>query len=70
MLLWVSLALAILLGSAYYVILYIPGHSYVLGPLGPQATPAGHRVPSSVKSICLRARLTLSTRTRTRSPRR
>jgi hypothetical protein len=29
MLLWSSLALAILLGSAYYVILSMPGHSYV-----------------------------------------
>jgi len=34
MLLWGSLALAILLGSAYYVILYMPGRSYV-GTLPP-----------------------------------
>jgi len=34
MLLWGSLALAILLGSAYYVMLYMPGHSYV-GTLPP-----------------------------------
>lgn len=91
MLLWGSLALAILLGSAYYVMLSMPGHSYV-GTLPPLSTAAltvrdhltqhvqalaeknglslDHRVPSRVKSICLRARLTLSTRTRTRSPRR
>jgi len=34
MLLWGSLTLAILLGSAYYTVLYMPGHSYV-GTLPP-----------------------------------
>ena len=37
MLLWGSLALAILLGSAYYVMLSMPGHSYV-GTLPPLST--------------------------------
>jgi len=33
-LLWGSLALAVLLGGAYYVVLYMPGHSHS-GPLPP-----------------------------------
>lgn len=37
MLLWGSLTLAILLGSAYYVCLYMPGHSHV-GTLPPLST--------------------------------
>lgn len=39
MLLWGSLVLAIILGSAYYMVLYMPGHSYV-GPLPALGTEA------------------------------
>ena len=41
MLLWGSLVLALLLGSAYYVILSMPGHSYVgtLPPLSADELP-------------------------------
>jgi len=38
MLLWGSLVLALILGSAYYTMLYMPGHSYA-GPLPPLSAP-------------------------------
>ena len=53
LLLWGSLTLAILLGSAYYVSLYMPGHSYVgtLSPLSADAMTVRNHLAQHVQAL-------------------
>jgi len=53
MLLWGSLVLALLLGSAYYVILSMPGHSYVgtLPPLSADELPVRDHLTQHVQAL-------------------
>lgn len=53
MLLWGSLALAILLGSTYYVMLYMPGHSYAgtLPPLSADAMTVRDHLTQHVQAL-------------------
>ena len=53
MLLWGSLVLAILLGSVYYVVLYMPGHSYVgtLPPLSAEETTVRDHLTQHVQAL-------------------